>query len=349
MNSQATFKSVITTTYQNQTVNKSSTRTIYTPHEQSAAHPNQIRKTGYPSKTSTPPFAPIKPQLDTPSTSNQYDPEVNWKINRKRSPSQTLKNNHAEKVRKLANIDNLLSEEDRKNKHYCLSVQRSTELDLYPENPRFLNHLKYTLKGNYNKFTTLEWVKVRNDATNEDCFIKSDELPLVKHFSLSRESNTWRIKNRDPETKTYNVRNHQLDVYINVPYDAITAFPSAEDQCSETSKESIITENNRFKQELFIKETELQELQIKIENLKIESNEKEKTTSDDYWRRQYVITKQLQKTEDSNLKQMNKVYVQKHLEITSANHKLGIENKKLVQKIKELNRELRQIMDSEKV
>ena len=40
---------------------------------------------------------------------------------------------------------------------------------------------------------------------------------------------------------------------------------------------------------------------------------------------------------------MNKVFAQKHLEITSANQKLGIENKKLVQKIKELNRELRKM------
>ena len=77
----------------------------------------------------------------------------------------------------------------------------------------------------------------------------------------------------------------------------------------------------------------------------MESNEIEKTTSDDYWRRQYVITKQLQKTEDSNLKQMNKLYAQKHLEITSANQKLGIENKKLVQKIKGLNHELRKMKD----
>ena len=103
-----------------------------------------------------------------------------------------------------------------------------------------------------------------------------------------------RIKNRDPESKTYNIRNHLLDVYINVPYDAITAFPSSENHCSESSKESLI----RFRQEFFKKETELQELQKKIENLKMESNEKEKTISDDYWRRQHVITKQLQKTED---------------------------------------------------
>ena len=191
MNSQATLKSVVATTDQNQTVNMSSTRTIYTPYEQSAVHPNQIRKTGHPSK---------------------YDPEVNLKINRKRCPSQTLKNNHAEKIRKLANIDDLLSEEEWKSKYYCLSVQRSRDLDLNPENPRFLNYLKYTLKENYNKFTPLELVKVRNDATKEDCFIKLDELPLVKHFSLKSESNTWRIKNRDPETKTYNVGNHQLDV-----------------------------------------------------------------------------------------------------------------------------------------
>ena len=72
---------------------------------------------------------------------------------------------------------------------------------------------------------------------------------------------------------------------------------------------------------------------------------KEKTTSDDYRRSQYVIIKQLQKTEDSNLKQMNNVYAQKHLEITSANQKLGIENKKLVQKIKEFNRKLRKLKD----
>ena len=42
---------------------------------------------------------------------------------------------------------------------------------------------------------------------------------------------------------------------------------------------------------------------------------------------------------------MNKVYAQKHLEITSANQKLGIENKKLMQKVKELNRELRKMKD----
>ena len=66
------------------------------------------------------------------------------------------------------------------------------------------------------------------------------------------------------------------------------------------------------------------------------NTEKGKTTTDDYWRRQYVLTKQLQKTEESNLKQINKAFAQKHLEITSANKKLGMANEELGEQIKHL-------------
>ena len=91
---------------------------------------------------------------------------------------------------------------------------------------------------------------------------------------------------------------------------------------------------------MYIKETELQELQMKFETLKMENNGKEKTTSDDYWRLQYLLNKQMQKTDDSNLKQTNKAFSQKHLKVMSDNQKLGSENKKLVAKIKELTHEL---------
>ena len=69
----------------------------------------------------------------------------------------------------------------------------------------------------------------------------------------------------------------------------------------------------------------------------MESNEKPKTTSEDCWRHEYVLIKQLQKTDDSNLKQMNKVVEQKHLKITLANQRLDIQDKKLTQNVKELN------------
>ena len=72
----------------------------------------------------------------------------------------------------------------------------------------------------------------------------------------------------------------------------------------------------------------------------METSGKEKTTLDDYWRRQYLLTKQMQKTDDSKLKEVNKEFFQKHLKITSANQKGGGENKKLVAKIKELTHKL---------
>ena len=72
--------------------------------------------------------------------------------------------------------------------------------------------------------------------------------------------------------------------------------------------------------------------------MKLDKQEKE--TSDDYWRRQYVISKQLDKTEQSNLKTLNQAYARKHLEVTSASQKLGAENKKLIEQVKQLSAQL---------
>ena len=103
-----------------------------------------------------------------------------------------------------------------------------------------------------------------------------------------------------------------------MPYDAITAFPTSEDHHKEMTKESLNSENTKCRQQLYIEETELKELQMKFENLRMENNGKENTTSDDHWGRQYVLTKQMQKTDDNNLKQIKKVFAQKHLEISQS-------------------------------
>ena len=75
--------------------------------------------------------------------------------------------------------------------------------------------------------------------------------------------------------KMYNIRNNQLDIYANVPYAAITAFPSTNEQ-NEITRKSLISENTSLRQELFIKETELQELQMKFESLQTSNTEKGK-------------------------------------------------------------------------
>ena len=299
---------------------------VTTQQEQTQTHSSQ------PPIFSKPPFTTIAP----PSTSSQYDPQNNWIVNRKRPAPGNHQTNHAEKIKKLSNINDLLTEGDRKNIPHCLDIQKTREAKINTENPRFVTNLKYALKTEYNKFAVSERVKVSNITTGEDLFMKASELPILKDFSLNDNQNIWRIKNRNPTTKTYNIRNNQLDIYANVPYAAITAFPSTNEQ-NEITRESLISENTRFRQELFIKETELQELQMKFESLQMNNTEKGRTTSDDYWRRQYVLTKQLQKTEESNLKQINKAFAQKHLEITSANKKLGMANKELVEQVKQLN------------
>ena len=275
---------------------------------------------------SKPPFKSQNTQQVTipitlPSTSSQYDPQNNWIVNRKRPALGNHRTGHAEKVKKMSNIDDLLREDDRNNNLHCLDIQKTREAKTNTEKPRFVTNLKYALKTEYNKFAVSERGKVSNTITGEDLFMKASELPILKDFSLSNNQNVWRIKNRNPTTKMYNIRNNQLDIYANVPYAVITDFPSTNEQ-NEITRESLNLENTRFRQELFIKETELQELQIKFESLQMNKTEKGKTTTDDYWRRQYILTKQLQKSEESNLKQINKAFAQKHLEITSANKKL---------------------------
>ena len=188
----------------------------------------------------------------------------------------------------MSNIDDLLTERDRKNIPHCLDIQKTREAEINTENPRFVTNLKYALKTEFNKFAVSERVKVSNITTGEDLFMKASELPILKDFSLNDNQNLWMIKNRNPTTKMYNIRNNQLDNYANVPCAAITAFPSTNEQ-NEITRESLISENTRVRQELFINETELQQLQMKFGSLQMSNTEKGRTTSDDYWRRQYVL------------------------------------------------------------
>ena len=314
---------------------------IPSQHQQLTTQQEQTQiLSSQPTIFSKPPFKSQNTQqvithIVPPSTSSQYDPQNNWVVNRKRPALGNHRTGHAEKVKKMSNIDDLLTENDRNNIIHCLDIQKTREDKMNTENPRFVTNLKYALTTEYNKFAVSERDKVSNTITGEDLFMKSSELPILKDFSLSNNQNVWGIKNRNPTTTMYNIRNNQLDIYANVPYAAITAFSSANEQ-NEITRESLISENTRFRQELFIRETELKELQMKIENLQISKTEKGKTKSDYYWRRQYVLTKQLQKTEESNLKQINKAFAQKHLEITSPNKKLGMANKELGEQIKQL-------------
>ena len=304
---------------------------VTTQQEQTQTHSSQ------PPIFSKPPFTTT---IAPPSTSSQYDPQNNWIVDRKRPAPGNQQSSHTEKIRKMANIDDLISDKERKDIPYCLKIQKIRENVVNPMNPRFVTNLKYTLKMQANKFRISDKVKVQNISTGEEFLAKTENLPILKEFSLPETTNVWRIKDRDTQKNTYLARNNQLDSYVNFPYAHLTAFPTPADAIEEVTKASLISENSKFRQELFVKETELQELQIRFERLQMQNSEKEKVTSDDYWRRQYIVSQQVKKTEESNVKEINKVYARKHLEITTANQNLGVENKKLVEKVQQLNSEL---------
>ena len=270
---------------------------VTTQQEQTQTHSSQ------PPIFSKPPFTTT---IAPPSTSSQYDPQNNWIVDRKRPAPGNQQSSHAEKIRKMANIDDLISDKERKDIPYCLKIQKIRENVVNPMNPRFVTNLKYTLKMQANKFRISDKVKVQNISTGEEFLAKTENLPILKEFSLPETTNVWRMKDRDTQKNTYLARNNQLDSYVNFPYAHLTAFPRPADAIEEVTQASLISENSKFRQELFVKETELQELQIRFERLQMQNSEKEKVTSDDYWRRQYIVSQQVKRRRKVMLKKLTK-------------------------------------------
>ena len=209
------------------------------------------------------------------------------------------------------------------------------------ENPRYVNTLLYFLKPNYNKFEVADKINIIQLNGHQQLLANSEKLPVLKTFSLPADNNKWRIKICDPKKGTYTLRYNLLDVYIEVPYDAISAFPAEMPELTNINTSELIEENTTLRLELFQKEIELPELQRKFEQLKLESQKlpEEKKQPNDYWRRQYVVAHQLQKTSESNSQLRLKTFSLKHLEITNANKKLGEKNGELGKKITQLMKE----------
>ena len=255
-------------------------------------------------------------------------------------PTQQI-SNHKNKIIKMNNIEDLVHDAIRKMPSECLKLQKPRKENMNKENPRNVNTLLYFLKPNNNKFEVASKINIIQSIGHQEILVNSEKLPVLKTFSLPTKNNKWRIKNRDPKKGTYTLRNNMLDAYIEVPYDAISAFPVEMPELSNINTNSLIEEKTTFRQELFQKETELQELQLKFEQLKMESQKppEEKQQPNDYWRRQYVVAHQLQKTSKSNAQTMLKTFSLKHLEITNANKKLGEKNLELGKKIKQLMKE----------
>ena len=119
-------------------------------------------------------------QLPVPNNQT-YDPISNWKIQ-----------NHSGKAIRLSNIDDLLSEQDRRNIKLCLETQRVTEEQINKENPRFVNSLKYSLKPEYNYFNVKGKTIIQNKTLHPEHEVPVSQVPIISDFSLPNSKNVWR-------------------------------------------------------------------------------------------------------------------------------------------------------------
>ena len=84
----------------------------------------------------------------------------------------------------MANIDDLIRDKERKDIAHCLKMQKSRENAMNPMNPRFATNLKYALKSHANKFRISDKVKVQKISTGEEFLTNTENLPIMKEFSL---------------------------------------------------------------------------------------------------------------------------------------------------------------------
>ena len=268
-----------------------------------------------------------------------YDPITNWNIHHE-SATATMPD-HSGRAIRLSNIDDLLTEQDHRNIKLCLETQKVREDQLNTENPRFVNNLKYSLKPEFNSFRVEGETTITNKCLKTVHEVPVSEVPVINVFPLPSSKNVWRIKDRDVKNRSYILYNKNLCTYIKAPYEAITAFPDEENGQYELTNAALITENCTFRQQLFQRELEVEDLQLQLEQLKLER----KTTgaaSNDYWRRQYLISNRLKCQGEDNTVKLARSYATTNLELSAKARKaeqqiavLEKKNRQLEQKLEE--------------
>ena len=289
----------------------------------------------------------------------EYDPQSNWKVLFKEDEHRSMEE-RAQKARKRtqvtpaqnyakqnkldreARIDDLIPRNPLPSIHNRLEIQKSREMHPNNANPRFVNTIKYYLKSSANKFRAEE-VRALHEETKTHFNLSPNYAPVIHEFSLSNDHNEWRIKDRDETSNEYILRNNTLDTTIKVHFSKISAFPEKPPTTNIISQEELIRENNQFRQNLYHKMTELDELQAKFDHLKITNDKAEEHNNDDYWRRQYTISQRLTGISESNLHTITKQYAIKNLEIQEANKRLGEANKKLTKENADLHMQVNKL------
>ena len=127
--------------------------------------------------------------------------------------------------------------------------------------------------------------------------VPTESLPVIPNFSLVTTLSLWRLRNRNDEDRKYEIENRVLMTRVEVPVEQIKAFPRSDSQQPETiSSDHLIVENSNFWRQLWDSESNIADLQSKLDQLTISKqtacHEKEEL------RKQLVISSQTLKIQD---------------------------------------------------
>ena len=77
-----------------------------------------------------------------------------------------------------------------------LELQKSREVKLDTENPRFITSLKYSIKQNYNRWKLPWFIEVVNSTTMEKVMM-TVEFITQQEVVIKAETNFWKLKKRE--------------------------------------------------------------------------------------------------------------------------------------------------------
>ena len=197
----------------------------------------------------------------------------------------------------------------------------------FDKNPKFVTSLDYSLTTEYNQWRLSELTTIQKVKTNTKMLVPTESLSVIPNFSLVPTLNLWRLRNRNDQDRTYELENKVLKTRVEVPFEQITAFRNNDSPQAETiSTDHLIVENLNFRRQLWDSESNIADLQSKLDRLTISKQtacyEKEEL------RKQLVVSSQTLKIRDRQQQELLK----KASQLIESNQLLGLQLKELKDK-----------------
>ena len=157
----------------------------------------------------------------------EYDPILNWNCRNAHPAPEEFKRKLPFRMKPLAvqslSIDDGLNKNPRNFPSLTqrLELQKCRETKLDTENPKYITSLKYSIKGNFNRWKLPSFIEVVNSTTMEKAMMPIDFITQPEGV-IKNETNFWKLKKREEHGYILKAGGTQ----VTIPFKGITAFPN---------------------------------------------------------------------------------------------------------------------------